>query len=446
MVGRLCVKDTAEMGNLLRKLMQYEREPYTSNTTWFKRGVALSDNEVSFGDSTLQAETVREASKIQLAAGFNVDTLMCTKAFKGDLNSIITSINKGCSIINYRGQGWSDGWHSGCYQFTVNDLSKVQNGRMLAFVTGIGCGIGMFNTTGDGMMWSSTECFGEEWMRLGSSNAPRGACAVIGPTGNTHSYWNNEIDKGIYIGMFQKGLSTPGQALFAGIDAMYKKTSLAKDVSDYLARLYVIIGDPSIHIWKDVPQTAAVTGPTSIPAGASSQTVIVKIGSQPVQNAQVCISGALNDSVTYASGFTDANGSVTLSITVSAASTSLWLVARGGTIIPVEQQITVGTSKAVHHASPVSAPLALRPAQPNPFASAALISYSLPMTGLATVAVHSLSGALVQTIASGVQSAGFHSLYWDGRNEKGGIVARGVYFISLRQANNIVRQRITKTE
>jgi hypothetical protein len=446
MVGRLSVKDSAEMAMILKKIMQYERTPPIADTTWFKRGVALSDNEtVDSLTPTLQAETVREASKIQMAAGFIVDTLMCTDNFKGDVSTVIQSINKGCSFINYRGQGWSEGWASACYYFSTAELHDVNNGAMLAFVTGIGCGIGMFN--GNGGEIKESECFGEEWMRLGTAASPRGAVAVIGPAGNTHSYWNNEIDKAIYVGMFQKNLTTPGQALIAGINGMYKKTSLDKETTDYLARLFLVLGDPSVHIWKDVPKTATITHSASFPVGASSQTIIVKIGSQPVKNAQVCISGALGDSVSYVTGFTDTNGAVKLSLSAPSAPDSLWLVARGATIFPVEKRIPVAAAVAANHGgNRSSASFSLSVARQRIGSSAMTISFSLPHSGQTTVAVYSVMGALVRTLDCGIVQAGLHSTAWDGQNDNKATVARGVYFVSLQQAESIIRQRITKIE
>jgi hypothetical protein len=444
MVGRLCVKDSAEMATLLKKMMQYERTPPMTDTTWFKRGVAISDNDIINGVATLQAETVREASQIQMAAGFIVDTLICTNKFKGDISTVLQSVNKGCSFINYRGQGWSDGWHANCYLFNNDELKNVQNNGMLAFVTGIGCGIAMYNVTYGGLN-SVSECFAEEWMRLGTAAAPRGAVAVVGPTGNTHSFWNNVIDTGLYVGMFQKGLSTPGQGLVAGIDAMCKKTNLNKDTTDYLARLYVVLGDPSIHIWKDVPKTATITGPTTIPIGAATLTFTVKIGSIPVENAQVCISGALNDSVAYASGFTDVDGAVKLSISASNALDSLWLVARGGNIFPLEKRLPVKAGVgACSRPNAGRVPLSLTARHQNQVSSAMTIAFSIPQTGRTIVAIHSLTGALIRSLDCGMLQAGLHSTIWDGRNESGAGVARGVYLISLKQAARFAWQRTIK--
>jgi hypothetical protein len=450
LVGRLCVKDTAEMSNLLKKIMNYERRPPTANTNWFKSIVALSGNQVTgnifggSGDSTYQAETVREVSLFQMERGFTVDTLMCTDVSTVDLQTVINSINKGCSFINFRGQGWAQGLLTPCYQFFVPDLPEVQNAGMLPFLTAFGCGTTMFDVSPGGLSGSDVECFGEEMMRLGTAHAPSGAIAVLGSAGESHSYWNNAMDKGLYTGMFERGLWSPGQALIAAIDTMYK-SDLNRDTTNFQARSYILLGDPSTHVWKDVPQMAALTGPTSIPFGTSDQTFTVKIGPQPVKNALVCASGSLSDSITYVTGFTDSNGSVTLSINAT-TSGALSLVARGECMFPIEQAITVGNVGTIRKFSQGAAPFSLTAGFPNPYVPAANISYSLVKAGFTTLTIYSLGGALVRTVVSGIQSAGSHSIIWNGRDNKGMAAARGVYFISLRQANLVLRQRITKIE
>ena len=126
-----------------------------------------------------------------------------------DLDDVMNAINEGRSYLNYRGEGWSSGWWADCYPFNASDVSTLNNGEKFTFVTSIGCGVAMFNTGGG-------NCFGEEWLQLGSLTQPRGACAFVGPTSNTHTTYNNKLDKGIYVGMFQEGMDTPGQALLRG--------------------------------------------------------------------------------------------------------------------------------------------------------------------------------------------------------------------------------------
>ena len=129
-------------------------------------------------------------------------------------------------------------------------------------------------------------------MEMGTLSSPKGAAAFIGPTGNTHTTYNNKIDKGIYIGMFQEGLETPGQALVRGKLYMYNVFGNEYYV-DYHYKIYCVLGDPSIHIWKDVPQAVTVNYPASIPFGTNTVefTVTHTSTGQPVANAQVCVTG-----------------------------------------------------------------------------------------------------------------------------------------------------------
>jgi hypothetical protein len=448
LVGRLCVKDSAEMVDLLKKIMNYERNPPVTDKSWFKRMLGISSNQVVSGEGsskpTYQVETVREVAQMQKELGYTADTLMCSNEADVSLDDVINSINKGCTFINYRGQGWAPGWVTPCYQFYTDKVPKVQNAGMLPFITGIGCGISMFDVTPSGTTGVS-ECFSEVLMRLGTPTAPRGIIAVFAPTGETHSYWNNAMDKGIYKGMLYNNLWSPGHATICAIDAMYK-SDLNRDTTDYLSRLYLVLGDPATRLWKDVPQRATITGPTKIPLGTSSQTFAVKIGDVPAKNTQVCVSGELGDSVTYSTGFTDSSGSVTLSIEVPKDGI-LSLVAWGENIFPVEQNIAAGSAGIFNHRSENSIRnISLSTRLTSPFSSNTIISYMLPETGFTNLDVFSLQGSHVRTIISGVQSAGAHTIVWNGLDKKGMNTAQGIYLISLRQSNNITHQQITKLE
>jgi hypothetical protein len=59
------------------------------------------------------------------------------------------------------------------------------------------------------------------------------------------------------------------------------------------------------------------------------------------------------------------------------------------------------------------------------------ILYTMPRAGVVTVQVFALDGSLVKILHRGRQASGDYSLTWDGRNEGGKIVARGVYFIRV---------------
>lgn len=74
---------------------------------------------------------------------------------------------------------------------------------------------------------------------------------------------------------------------------------------------------------------------------------------------------------------------------------------------------------------------------PNPFNPETWIPYHLAKPAEVTVSIYSADGRLVRTLAAGHQPAGSYqgkdcAAYWDGRNEKGELVASGVYFYTLK--------------
>ena len=59
------------------------------------------------------------------------------------------------------------------------------------------------------------------------------------------------------------------------------------------------------------------------------------------------------------------------------------------------------------------------------------VFYTMAKSGVITVQVFALDGSLVRVLQSGRQAPGDYSVYWDGKNSTGEVVARGVYFIRV---------------
>ncbi len=74
---------------------------------------------------------------------------------------------------------------------------------------------------------------------------------------------------------------------------------------------------------------------------------------------------------------------------------------------------------------------------PNPFNPVTRITFDIPTAGAVDLAVFDVRGRLVrQLLTSEPQSAGRHSLVWDGRDRHGRIVGAGVYFYRIVAAPN----------
>jgi len=98
--------------------------------------------------------------------------------------------------------------------------------------------------------------------------------------------------------------------------------------------------------------------------------------------------------------------------------------------------------------SPKQGPLVTRLylPQPNPFHSALTLRYSLAAEGQVLLRVHDLTGRAVRTFANGVVRPGRYSANWDGTDDRGRELARGVYFCHFtagdyRATEKLVLQR-----
>jgi len=335
MIGRFTNQNDNEMQVMINKFLIYEKTPYTNNTDWFKKGICCSNN-----DYESQVETKRFTASLMMNYGhfLSVDTLMSDGSPWGggcsmNVGDIMDAINDGRSYLNYRGEGWYYGWYANCYDFFTTNVSNLNNGEKFTFVSSIGCGVAMFDTYGG-------NCFGEEWLEMGSLEEPRGACAFVGPTSNTHTTYNNKIDKGIYMGMFQEGMDTPGQALLRGKFYMYEVFGTDYWV-EYHYRVYCVLGDPSIHIWKDVPREVNISYPPLIQVGNSQVECTVSFANSglPVPDAQVCLAGV----DVFATDYCNPEGKVFLDINPQIEET-LYVSVRGGNVYTYQATLEVVSS------------------------------------------------------------------------------------------------------
>ncbi|MFH1502170.1 MAG: C25 family cysteine peptidase [Candidatus Eisenbacteria bacterium] len=69
--------------------------------------------------------------------------------------------------------------------------------------------------------------------------------------------------------------------------------------------------------------------------------------------------------------------------------------------------------------------------RPNPFNPSTVVSFTMPSTGHAELAVYDVAGRKVATLFEGEAEAGDHRAAWNGRSDSGVPVATGVYFARL---------------
>ena len=69
---------------------------------------------------------------------------------------------------------------------------------------------------------------------------------------------------------------------------------------------------------------------------------------------------------------------------------------------------------------------------PNPMRAGTHIAFDLPVDASVSLEVFDVSGRLIRTLARQALLAGEHRIAWDGADNNGRSVARGVYLYRLR--------------
>jgi hypothetical protein len=88
--------------------------------------------------------------------------------------------------------------------------------------------------------------------------------------------------------------------------------------------------------------------------------------------------------------------------------------------------------------------LALSPAAPNPFRALTEFRYTLPAAGRASLEVFDIGGRVIRELVATDQTAGPHTMRWDGRDSAGRPVASGPYFVRLSHGGRRITQAVVR--
>jgi len=72
---------------------------------------------------------------------------------------------------------------------------------------------------------------------------------------------------------------------------------------------------------------------------------------------------------------------------------------------------------------------------PNPFNPTTTISFQLPVNSNVSLVIYNINGQLVKRLVAGEMNAGYHSVMWDAKDDRGQQVASGVYLYVLKAGN-----------
>jgi parallel beta-helix repeat protein len=80
---------------------------------------------------------------------------------------------------------------------------------------------------------------------------------------------------------------------------------------------------------------------------------------------------------------------------------------------------------------------------PNPFNPTTTLRYQVPPPGgQVSIMIYNVRGQLVSTLVDSHVPAGFHSVKWNGVNDRGGPVASGVYFVQMKAPSYLMTKKL----
>jgi len=84
----------------------------------------------------------------------------------------------------------------------------------------------------------------------------------------------------------------------------------------------------------------------------------------------------------------------------------------------------------------------LNPSYPNPFNLSTTITFTLPLSGFASLVIYNVMGQEVRELVSDTMTTGLHSVTWDGKDNRSEPVSSGIYFSRLTIGNHAAAGRM----
>ncbi len=315
-VGRLSIDNESDLINQTQKIITYETAPVPGGR--YDRALLVAHKEGAPGKYEEAHESVRNAF-------YTHPPQFVTKYGSGLGPSdfqVSFEIEQGTGVVAYRGHGstnaWT-GWNAFGESYHKNDVIALGN-NVHPVVWAVTCTNGNLGTSSGG----STDCVAEAWMEMaGAAGVASYAATVTTSTGVNH-----ELDRRLFEAVYRGGLIVHGQAL------AYAEQHLENIWPGHKNQwAYLLLGDPSMKIRRDVPALLSITVQDSIqPGGGGADQIVfgVMSSAEPVAGALVSLyKPSLDPSQpdeVLVNAYTDEQGDATLGVSLLTPGPMSWSV------------------------------------------------------------------------------------------------------------------------
>jgi hypothetical protein len=423
-LGRFPDSTVSQCSVTVAKTLSYERTPYISDTLWYKNGTCIIREDGTAHPDTVYWDDSRYICSLWQNAGFvHADTF--SKLLGDSANDVIQAINDGRVFVSFRGQGVNNWWQP----FWL-DLEQTNNGFKLPIVVSGTCATMNLGTGG--------AFLGDNFLRIGTVTNPKGAVAFVGTsvsaTGPGLSALRGVVSKSLFNAIFIENIYKLGDAL--------KRAKFVADsihLSGWTSTRYRewnMLGDPELSVWTRVPKLLTVLCETVINQGSQTYNVTVRQGTNPVNNALVCI---MMDTLIYQYNYTNIAGNVTFLINpLSSGIMSITVTAQNFRPWEGIARIRAAGIEENYQLSNTNYQLKVIP---NPIKERTTIHYVIQVSGKVSIKLYNTTGRLINTLLDEYQNAGVYSLNIDNGKLR---LPRGVYMLVVKVGEHKFLGKIIK--
>jgi len=311
-IGRFSVDSFSDVAVMIAKTIKYARDPLAYNSDWLDRGLIVAGNYSNTYPIPITPKWTSYWLRDELLDyGYSqIDTVFFPPIQQG-APYIISSIDNGVGIVNYRGWGDANGWHYP--EFHVEDVNDLNNGWLTPVFMSYVCNSNDFANNVD-------PCLAEAVLRGGTPTVPKGGVAFIGPSDlHTSTKYNNVINAYMYDAMLNHDVFELGQAMQAGQSGLLREFPAQNgpgEAQEFYAHVYNILGDPSLQIYVDTPNQFIINI-ENVNADGLIDLTLTNTSGDFINDAVISI---MNDGEILGKGLSDDQGRFLMSVNVSSIS------------------------------------------------------------------------------------------------------------------------------
>jgi len=443
-VGRAPVKSREEAEILVRKIINYEKNPGSGDYSFIKKALWISSDQLrdweTVGQHTLVSREVAPSFYQDLQTLVESPTGNAENPTSPTGSKCIETMNQGWGIIGVLAHGKSNGFVASSnflnewpktyvYSDSGNEdgnghLNNLNDSSNLGLLYSISCNQTALDVEIEPAL-GTPPCIGKRFLTI----KDKGTVAFLG-----YSRWGWVSSSYKLASAFMKSLFNSEYGYHIGVAEALSKTTYPQYRD--LNYGHNLLGDPEMQIWTEIPAPIAINSPSEKILNDSVMYIEATSNQMPLAEAKITLS--YKDTLFFL-GFSDMEGKLSIPL-YNIRPGEFNLTVTKPNFLPYEEIFKLNSTSFVTEKEEKPAlNFTLGQNYPNPFNPFTTIPFCINSSQLSvnrliptTLIIYNILGQRVKTLVDEEMQSGPHQVIWDGKNENGNEVSSGIYFYQLK--------------